>query len=100
MDYLLLLVLGLFISALGVTNIKGNISTIHACNRRKVKEEDIPKYGKAVGTGTLIMGISLISGYIASLWNEKLMAMIILPAAPVGLGWMQYGQHKYNKGIF
>lgn len=66
MDYLLLLVLGLFISALGVTNIKGNISTIHACNRRKVKE-DIPKYGKAVGTGTLIMGISLISGYIASL---------------------------------
>ena len=56
MDYLLLLVLGLFISALGVTNIKGNISTIHACNRRKVKE-DIPKYGKAVGTGTLIMGI-------------------------------------------
>ena len=77
----------------------GNISTIHACNRRKVKE-DIPKYGKAVGTGTLIMGISLISGYIASLWNEKLMTMIILPAAAVGLGWMLYGQLKYNKGIF
>lgn len=90
MDYLLLLVLGLFISALGVTNIKGNIS----------KEEDVPKHGKAVGTGTLIMGISLISGYIASLWNEKLVAMIILPTAAVGLGWMLYGQLKYNKGIF
>ena len=46
------------------------------------------------------MGISLISGYIASLWNEKLMAMIILPSAAVGLGWMLYGQLKYNKGIF
>lgn len=56
MDNLILLILGLFISVLGITNIKGNISTIHSYNRRKVKEEDIPKYGKVVGTGTLIMG--------------------------------------------
>ena len=59
MDNLILLILGLFISVLGITNIKGNISTIHSYNRRKVKEEDIPKYGKVVGTGTLIM-LSLI----------------------------------------
>ena len=60
MDNLILLILGLFISVLGITNIKGNISTIHSYNRRKVKEEDIPKYGKVVGTGTLIMGVSFI----------------------------------------
>ena len=42
MDNLILLILGLFISVLGITNIKGNISTIHSYNRRKVKEEDIP----------------------------------------------------------
>ena len=41
MDNLILLILGLFISVLGITNIKGNISTIHSYNRRKVKEEDI-----------------------------------------------------------
>ena len=40
MDNLILLILGLFISVLGITNIKGNISTIHSYNRRKVKEED------------------------------------------------------------
>jgi len=56
MENLMLLILGLFISAIGFVNIKGNISTIHSYNRRKVKEEDVPKYGKAVGTGTLIMG--------------------------------------------
>ena len=57
MDNLALLILGLFISALGIINIMGNISTIHSYNRRKVKEEDVPKYGKVVGTGTLIIGV-------------------------------------------
>ena len=48
MDNFIVFILGLFISVLGITNIKGNISTIHSYNRRKVKEEDIPKYGKVV----------------------------------------------------
>lgn len=48
MDHLLLLILGIFLSTLGTVNIKGNISTIHSYNRRKVKEEDVPKYGKAL----------------------------------------------------
>ena len=53
MDNIVLLILGVFISLLGIVNIMGNISTIHSYNRRKVKEEDVPKYGRAVGTGTL-----------------------------------------------
>lgn len=100
MDNLILLILGLFISALGIICIKGNISTIHYYNRRKVKEEDIPKYGKVVGTGTLIIGVSLILGYIALFWSEEAMAYIIFPAVIVGLGFMLYGQFKYNGGIF
>lgn len=100
MDNLTLLILGLFISALGIINIMGNISTIHSYNRRKVKEEDVPKYGKVVGTGTLIIGVSLVLGYIVSFWSEAIMAFIILPAVVVGLGFLLYGQFKYNKGIF
>ena len=100
MDNLALLILGLFISALGIINIMGNISTIHSYNRRKVKEEDVPKYGKVVGTGTLIIGVSLVIGYIVSFWREAIMVFIILPAVVVGLGFVLYGQFKYNKGIF
>ena len=66
MENMMLLVLGICISVLGIVNIRGNISTIHSYNRGKVKEEDVPKYGKAVGTGTLIMGISLVLAYIAA----------------------------------
>ena len=100
MDNLALLILGLFISVLGIINIMGNISTIHSYNRRKVKEEDVPKYGKVVGTGTLIIGVSLVIGYIVSFWSEAIMVFIILPAVVVGLGFLLYGQFKYNKGIF
>ncbi len=49
MENIIMLILGVFISVVGIVNIKGNISTIHSYNRRKVKEEDIPKYGKTVG---------------------------------------------------
>ena len=42
MDNIALLILGVFISFLGIVNIMGNISTIHSYNRRKVKEEYVP----------------------------------------------------------
>lgn len=100
MNNLMLLICGLFISAIGTTNIKGNISTVHSYNRRKVKEEDVPKYGKVIGTGSLIIGISLIVAFIVSFWSELLMEILILVAVIVGGGFMLYGQFKYNKGLF
>ena len=100
MDNIMMLILGLCISVIGIVNIKGNISSIHSYNRRRIKEEDIPKYGKVVGAGTLIMGLSLVLGFIVSFWNEEIKGFIIAPAIIVGLGLMLYGQIKYNKGIF
>ncbi len=100
MEHLLLLVLGIFLSVLGIVNMKGNISTIHSYNRRKVKEEDVPKYGRTVGTGTLIIGAALALAYFITLWNEEIVDLIILPALVVGLAFILYGQIKYNHGIF
>ena len=100
MDHIALLILGIFISVIGIVNMTGNISTIHSYNRRKVKEEDVPKYGRAVGTGTLIIGVSLIAAYVTTLWSEKAMSFIVIPALVIGLGLILYAQFKYNKGIF
>ena len=74
MDNIALLILGIFISVLGIVNMTGNISTIHSYNRRRVKEEDVPKYGRTVGTGTLIIGASLIRSLLKS-WNSGLSRM-------------------------
>lgn len=101
MENIIMLIMGIFIVAIGCVNIKGNISTIHLYNRRKVKEEDIPKYGKAMGIGTVIIGASLVvSFFVLTFWSEKIAAFIILPAVVVGLGFILYAQFKYNKGIF
>ena len=100
MEYLTLLILGLILSTLGIINISGNISTIHSYNRRKVMEKDIPKYGKAVGTGTLIIGASLVAAYIATFWNKGIIDFIVIPALVAGLCFILYAQIKYNKGIF
>ena len=100
MDNLMLLILGLFISIIGIVNIKGNISTVHSYNRRKVTEEDIPKYGKAVGTGTLIIGVSLVVAYFTTFWSMTIMGFIVVPAVVIGLAFILYAQIKYNHGIF
>ena len=100
MDNIAMLIFGLFVSALGIVNIMGNISTIHSYNRRKVREEDVLKYGKAVGTGTLIIGTSFVVGFAVSFISELILLVIVLPATVIGLGFILYGQFKYNHGIF
>ena len=100
MGNLMMLILGLFVSVIGIVNIMGNISTVHSYNRRNVKEEDIPKYGRAVGTGTLIVGIAMVLGYFVSFWNQTVAEGFVLLALAVGIGFILYGQFKYNKGIF
>ena len=50
--------------------------------------------------GKLIMGISLVLAFVASFWSELLIAIIVMPAFIVGIGFILYGQFKYNKGIF
>ena len=100
MDNIALLILGIFISVIGIVNMTGNISTIHSYNRRKIKEEDVPKYGKAVGTGTLSIGVSLIAAFVTDFWSVKEMSFIVILALVIGLGFILYAQFKYNKGIF
>lgn len=95
-----LLLLGIAVSALGIMNIKGNIGTIHWYNRRRVKEEDVPKYGRAIGAGTLIMGISIIMAFVVSFWNEAAMEYAAAPGIVIGLAAILYGLFKYNRGIF
>ncbi len=101
MENLILLILGIFISVIGIVNMMGNISTVHAYNRRKVTEEDAPKYGRAVGLGTLIIGLSLISGFVLVLAElDAAVPFVLIPAVAIGLAFILYAQFKYNKGIF
>ena len=100
MEHITLLVVGLIICLIGASNMAGNIKTVHSYNRRKVKEEVIPKYGKAVGLGTLIIGLFMLAAFIVSLFTDSdVTGYVMIPGFVIGLGIILYGQFRYNKGI-
>ncbi len=99
--YLSFVIVGVVLLVLGITNYKGNISTIHWYNRRKVSNADIPKYGKCVGIGTMICGGSLlVTTLLEILLQTPVVEIVILVGFAVGLVFLLYGQFKYNKGLF
>ncbi len=101
MENIILLILGVFISVVGIINMTGNISTIHSYNRRKVAEEDVSKYGRAVGIGTLIIGVAIIADFVLVVLDlAAAVPFVTIPAVVAGLAFILYAQFKYNKGIF
>jgi hypothetical protein len=56
-------ILGIIISILGISNMKGNISSLHWYHRQRVSPDDVMPFGKRVGLGTLIIGIAISYTY-------------------------------------
>ena len=99
---------GVVFIALGISNMKGNISSLHSYHRSRVTEEDRLSFGRLVGLGTIIIGgVLVIYGLLigATLYTHvqafTLAGTIELIAGiVVGLGLSFYAMLKYNKGIF
>ena len=51
---------GIVCIVLGVSNCKGNISSLHSYHGQRVSEEDRIPFGKKVGLGTSIIGVAVI----------------------------------------
>ena len=100
--------LGVLISALGIINMTGNISSLHSYHRHRVTEENKKPFGRLVGAGTLTVGASMmVFGTLQFIFEKtQLLAFSIVGAAVltvgviVGLGLSFYAMIKYNKGIF
>ena len=93
---------------IGISNMKGNISTLHAYHRNRVSEENRLPFGRKVGLGTAIIGAGIIvMGVLnaaAEYANEPLYmyigtALFIVTLA-VGLGLAVYAMMNYTKGVF
>ena len=99
-------ILGIIISILGISNMKGNISSLHWYHRQRVSPDDVMPFGKRVGLGTLIIGIAIIVFGLFSLITYLteievytiIGAALLIPAVIVGLGLSLYAIIKYNKG--
>ena len=97
----MMIFLGLTLIVIGIFNRKGNISTIHWYNRRKVSEADRPAYGKWMGLGTILCGAGLMAGGIFQYFApEGIWSIPVVVGLVIGLGLMLYAQLKFNHGIF
>ncbi len=102
------LIVGVVCIALGTSNMRGNISSLHSYHRHRVSEEDRIHFGKKVGLGTIIIGIGIIvfSGLSAVTFyteNDVFVLVgtaIMIVSIVVGLVISFRAMIKYNKGIF
>ena len=104
----LLIILAVVCIVLGIINCTGNISTIKYHQRKRVPPEKQLIFGRIMGAGTIIIGITLaISGILflcaerqanAGLTNAG--GIVIIVGFIVGLCLQFYAVIKYNKGIF
>ena len=93
---------------LGISNMRGNISTLHSYHRHRVSEEDRIPFGKQVGLGTMVIGVGIIIFSVLStvtLYTENNVFILIGTAVLIvgivaGLIISFKAMIKYNKGIF
>ena len=99
---------GILCIGLGISNMKGNISSLHSYHRNRVSEEDRIPFGKQVGLGTVIIGIGIMVFSVLStitLYTENdvfalLGTALLIGAIIIGLVISFRAMIKYNKGIF
>ena len=93
---------------LGISNMRGNISTLHSYHRHRVSEEDRIPFGKQVGLGTMVIGVGIIIFSVLStvtLYTENniftlIGTAVLIVGIVVGLIMSFKAMIKYNKGIF
>lgn len=93
---------------IGISNRRGNISSLHSYHRNRVSEEDKIPFGKQVGLGTIIIGCGIMTFSILSaltlLTENQLFLQIgnavMIVGLILGLGIAFAAMKKYNKGIF
>ena len=102
MEWLMMVGLGIVLILIGLSNRKGKINSLHSYHRKRVSEQNRLPFGKLVGTGTMMIGISLIVAGALTFagMSETVQESVILIGLVPGIGIICYAMFKYNKGIF
>ena len=101
-------IVGIVCIGIGISNMRGNISSLHSYHTQRVKEEDRIPFGRLVGLGTIIMGggivifsaLGAITAYTDNGTFTFVGTAIMIACIVVGASLSFYAMKKYNKGIF
>lgn len=106
--FIISFIVGIICVILGISNMRGNISSLHSYHRHRVSEEDRIPFGKRVGLGTIIIGggVMAFSGVsVVGLYTDNEIFTLIgtgvmIASLVAGLCISFAAMIKYNKGIF
>ena len=106
--FIVSIIVGAICIGLGISNMRGNISSLHSYHRSKISEEDRIPFGKRVGLGTIIIGIGIIifsACGIAAFYTENNLftvigTVIMIVSIVVGMIISFAAMKKYNGSIF
>ena len=101
------IIIGIGCIVIGILNMKGNIKMLHSYHTNNIKEEDKIPFGRLVGIGTLVIGISLIiygSLNVAYTINQNdlfvvLSNILLVIGLIIGICICLFAIKKYNKKI-
>lgn len=91
-----------------ISNLKGNINSIHSYNRHRAREEDKLVFGKLMGIGTISCSIGIIVFGLLSLLAEMLYKAVLITIGSyiniaglaAGVIVVTYASFKYNRVLF
>lgn len=102
------IVIGIALIAIGIFNIMGYLGMLHSYHVKRVSEQDKKPFGRLVGAGMIVIGVSVIVSTSLFYAYEKLGnrslnvagSIVMISGFVIGLGLSFYAMIKYNKGIF
>lgn len=105
---IVVLLVGIVCIVIGISNMRGNISSLHSYHRNRVSEEDRIPMGKKVGSGMITVGIAIIVYAVllalALLLEREVFTVIgtgiMIAGLVIGLAISMRAIIKYNKGLF
>ena len=108
LGFILPFIVSIIFIVIGISNIRGNISSLHSYHRNRVSPQDVIPYGRCVGIGMIIIAIGMIIFSIFSaiaFFTEIVMfstigTVFLIIGLVVGLIIVFGAMIKYNKGIF
>ncbi len=107
-SFLFLFLLGALIIIIGVRNLKGDVASLHRYHRKRVSEEDRIPFGRKIGTGTVIIGCTVVvkacTWVAVEKWElprmDTIGTVVLIAGLAVGFAFILYAMIKYNKGVF
>ena len=101
------IIIGIGCIVIGILNMKGNIKMLHSYHTHNIKEEEKIHFGRLVGIGTIIIGVSLIIyGFLNTMYeiikNDQIVIMsniILVIGLIIGICICLFAIKKYNKKI-